>query len=258
MLILNNMNFDFLDQLIISQAAIPPVVMRIAGFFLVVQALLIVLQKKNDPHKAIWEDIQGVLLAGIVVFLFPEFIKFAELLVNSTAQIKANPQSMVADLMKTSFFGEETAEEESSGGNISSMVGMASAFMNGGVTNVGSYMFANNILKPLADIVNVLCFPTFMFIRAASLKIAYFVAPLVLMLGAFEPFRALWKHWFMIYFALLFAGPALVLANNFCEDCFTVYINMTDSPILGFLMIAMARFKIFQAVLDLCYRFFRV
>ena len=26
------------------------------------QALLIVLQKKNDPHKAIWEDIQGVLL----------------------------------------------------------------------------------------------------------------------------------------------------------------------------------------------------
>ena len=63
-------------------------------------------------------------------------------------------------------------------------------------------------------------------------------------------FRALWKHWFMIYFALLFAGPALILANNFCEDCFAVYINLTDSPILGFIMVALARFKIFQAVLD--------
>ena len=138
------------------------------------------------------------------------------------------------------------------------MVGMFTSFMNGGSANVGSFMFANYILKPLADIVNVLCFPTYMFIRAASLKIAYFVAPLVLVLGAFEPFRALWKHWFMIYFALLFAGPALILANNFCEDCFMVYINLTDSPILGFIMVALARFKIFQAVLDLCYRIFRV
>ena len=138
------------------------------------------------------------------------------------------------------------------------MVGMFTSFMNGGSANVGSFMFANYILKPLADIVNVLCFPTYMFIRAASLKIAYFVAPLVLVLGAFEPFRALWKHWFMIYFALLFAGPALILANNFCEDCFAVYINLTDSPILGFIMVALARFKIFQAVLDLCYRIFRV
>jgi len=218
-----------------------------------VQALLIVLQKKNDPHKAIWEDIQGVLLAGLVVFLFPEFIQFAELLVNSTAQITANPQSMIADLMQTTLLGEE-----SGGGFFSSITGMFTSFMNGGSANVGSFMIANYILKPLADIVNVLCFPTYMFIRAASLKIAYFVAPLVLVLGAFEPFRALWKHWFMIYFALLFAGPALVLANNFCEDCFAVYINLTDSPILGFIMVALARFKIFQAVLDLCYRIFRV
>lgn len=252
------MNLDFLDKLVISQATIPPVVSRIAGFFLLMQGLLIVLQKKNDPHKAIWEDIQGVLLAGLVVFLFPEFIKFAELLVNSMAQITANPQSMIADFMQTTLLGEEAAEEEASGGHFSSMFGMLTSFMSGGPTNVGSFMFANYILKPLADIVNVLCFPTFMFIRAASLKIAYFVAPLVLVLGAFKPFRALWEHWFMIYFALLFAGPALVLANNFCEDCFMVYINLTDSPILGFLMVAMARFKIFQAVLDLCYRIFRI
>ena len=60
------MNLDFLDQLVISQATIPPVVSRIAGFFLLVQALLIVLQKKNDPHKAIWEDIQGVLLLAML------------------------------------------------------------------------------------------------------------------------------------------------------------------------------------------------
>ena len=252
------MNLDFLDQLVISQATIPPVASRIAGFFLLMQAVLIVFQKKNDPHKAIWEDIQGVLLAGLVVFLFPEFIQFAELLVNSTARITANPQSMIADLMQTTLLGEEAVEEESAGGYFSSMVGMFTSFMNGGSANVGSFMFANYILKPLADIVNVLCFPTYMFIRAASLKIAYFVAPLVLVLGAFEPFRALWKHWFMIYFALLFAGPALILANNFCEDCFAVYINLTDSPILGFIMVALARFKIFQAVLDLCYRIFRV
>ena len=242
------MNLDFLDRLVISQATIPPVVSRIAGFFLLMQAVLIVFQKKNDPHKAIWEDIQGVLLAGLVVFLFPEFIQFAELLVNSTARITANPQSMIADLMQTTLLGEEAVEEESAGGYFSSMVGMFTSFMNGGSANVGSFMFANYILKPLAD----------MFIRAASLKIAYFVAPLVLVLGAFEPFRALWKHWFMIYFALLFAGPALILANNFCEDCFAVYINLTDSPILGFIMVALARFKIFQAVLDLCYRIFRV
>ena len=237
------MNLDFLDRLVISQATIPPVVSRIAGFFLLMQAVLIVFQKKNDPHKAIWEDIQGVLLAGLVVFLFPEFIQFAELLVNSTARITANPQSMIADLMQTTLLGEEAVEEESAGGYFSSMVGMFTSFMNGGSANVGSFMFANYILKPLADIVNVLCFPTYMFIRAASLKIAYFVAPLVLVLGAFE---------------LLFAGPALILANNFCEDCFAVYINLTDSPILGFIMVALARFKIFQAVLDLCYRIFRV
>ena len=252
------MNLDFLDQLVISQATIPSVVSRIAGFFLFLQALLIVLAKKNDPHKAIWEDIQGVLLAGLVVFLFPEFIQFAELLVNSMARITPNPQSMIAELMKTTLLGEEAVEEESGGGFFSSLAGVATAMMNGGSANITSFMIANYILKPLADIVNVLCFPTFMFIRAASLKIAYFVAPLVLVLGAFEPVRALWKHWFMIYFALLFAGPALVLANNFCEDCFAVYINFTNSPILGFLMIAMARFKIFQAVLDLCYRIFRV
>ena len=48
------MNLDFLDRLVISQAPIPPVVSRIAGFFLLMQAVLIVFQKKNDPHKAIW------------------------------------------------------------------------------------------------------------------------------------------------------------------------------------------------------------
>ncbi len=110
------MNLDFLDRLVISQATIPPVVSRIAGFFLLMQAVLIVFQKKNDPHKAIWEDIQGVLLAGLVVFLFPEFIQFAELLVNSTARITANPQSMIADLMQTTLLGEEAVEEESAGG----------------------------------------------------------------------------------------------------------------------------------------------
>ena len=134
------MNLDFLDQLVISQATIPPVVSRIAGFFLLVQALLIVLQKKNDPHKAIWEDIQGVLLAGLVVFLFPEFIQFAELLVNSTAQITANPQSMIADLMQTTLLGEEAVEEESGGGFFSSITGMFTSFMNGGSANVGSFM----------------------------------------------------------------------------------------------------------------------
>lgn len=252
------MNLDFLDQLVISQATIPPIASRIAAFFLVIQAILIVFRKKNDPHKAIWEDIQGVLLAGLVVFLFPEFIKFAELLVNSAAQVKANPQSTIAEFMQTSLAGSPVEEESFNDNYFSSWIGMATSFMNGGVANVGSFMFANYLLKPLADIVNVLCFPTYMFIRAASLKVAYFVAPLVLVLGAFEPFRALWKHWFMIYIALLFAGPALILANNFCEDCFTIYINMTNSPTLGFLMVALARFKIFQAVLDLCYRFFRV
>lgn len=252
------MSLDFLDQLVISQATIPPIASRIAGFFLIVQAALIVFRKKNDPHRAIWEDIQGVLLAGLVVFLFPEFIKFAELMVNSAIQVQSTPQSAIAEFMKTSLLGEEEAEADYSGNSVSSVIGMAGALLSGGPVNVGSYMLANYILKPLADIVNVLCFPTYMLIRAASLKVIYLVAPLVLMLGAFEPFRALWKHWFMIYFALLVAGPALTLANNFCEECFTVYINMTDSPILGFLTVALARFKIFQAVVDLCYRIFSV
>lgn len=249
----------FLDKLSITQATIPPEASRIAGFFLIVQAVLIFLQKKNDPHKAIWEDISGVLLAGLIVFLFPELIKFAELVVNAVVQVEDGTSTgLIAQAMKTDLLGSETAEEEPSAGT--SLIGWMLSFglnqVTGG-TQTGSYMFANYILKPLADIVNTLCFPTYMFIRGAGLKVAYLVAPLILMVGAFAPFRSLWKHWFMIYIALLVSGPALVLANNFCEEAFEVYIQLTDSPVLGFIMVALARFKIFQSVLDLSYRIFR-
>lgn len=119
-------------------------------------------------------------------------------------------------------------------------------------------MIASCILKPLADFVNTLCFPTYLIIRAVSLKIVYWVAPLVVVLGALKPFRSLWKHWLMIYAALLVAGPALFVANNFCEECFSLYVTASGSPILGFIVVALARFKAFQAVIDLCYRIFRV
>ena len=252
---------DFLEKLGTFSATIPPMASRLAGFFLVIQALLIVLQKKNDPHKAIWEDISGVLLAGLVVFLFPEFIKLADLAVTSACHVQGNPTSAVADYMRTSLYGEPEAAEEGAASGLSwfqtAALWVASSNVVG-VAKTTSYMFADNVLKPLADIINVLCFPTYLFIRAACLKVAYLVAPLVLVLGAFQPFRALWKHWFMIYFALLTALPALVLANNFCEDCFNLYITCTNSPTMGFFMVALARFKIFQAVMDLCYRIFRV
>lgn len=254
------MNFDFFNQLVVQHATIPSVVNRIAGFFLILQAVLIFLQKKNDPHKDVWEDISNVLLAGLVVFLFPEFVKFAELTVNALCATGEHMQkSMTMELMKVSLLGEEQPDSgtgESVG--MGFVLGLLAQSLHAGAGSSGSFVVANFLLKPLADIVNVLCFPTYMFIRAASLKVAYMMAPLVVMLGAFAPFRALWKHWFMIYFALLVSGPALVLANDFCEECFALYVSFSDSPILGFIMVALARFKIFQAVVDLCHRIFRV
>lgn len=253
------MNFDFFNQLVLQHATIPAAVNRIAGFFLVLQAVLIFLQKKNDPHKDVWEDISNVLLAGLVVFLFPEFVKFAELAVNALcATGEHTPESVTMELMKVSLLGEEPGSEAEDSVGMGFTLGLLVQSLHTGMGSSGSFAVANFLLKPLADIVNVLCFPAYMFIRAASLKVAYMTAPLVVMLGAFAPFRALWKHWFMIYFALLVSGPALVLANDFCEECFALYVSFSDSPILGFIMVALARFKIFQAVVDLCHRIFRI
>lgn len=249
------MGIDFINDLSVSQATIPAVVSRLAGFFVLMQGVLIVLQKKNNPQANIWEDIHGVLLAGMIVFLFPEIIKFIELMVNSLAHVDARHSSDILQYIKDSNITNNQAD----GG--SSFLEQATQVVVRTLTPIGgsaSYLFTENILKPLADLVNVLCFPTYWIIRACCLKIVYWIAPLVLVLGAIHPFRALWKQWFMVYIALLVSGPALILANDFCEECFNLYIRATSSPMLGFIMIALARFKVFQAVIDLCYRIFKV
>lgn len=249
----------FVDKLSISQASIPPVASRLAGFVLLVQAVVIFLQKKYDPHKPIWEEISGVLGAGLVVFLFPELIRFVEVLVNSAVPIvDGTAHGALSEHMRTSLLGDGAeVEETASGFDLNAWI-LKFVMMNQPGTSTGSYLIANHILKPLADIVNTLCFPTYMFIRGAGLRVCYLIAPFILMLGAFPPFRSLWKHWFMVYIALLVCGPALILANDFCEEAFAIYLECTDSPTLGFIMVALARFKIFQSVMDLSYRIFRV
>ncbi len=250
----------FVDKLSMNQASIPPAACRIAGFVLLVQAVVIFLQKKYDPHKSIWEELSGVLLAGLVVFLFPELIRFVEVSVNSAVPIVDRSGSeALRDYMQTSLLGSDAADaadDASSGFDFTAFL-LKFAMMNQPGTSTGSYLLANCILKPLADLINTLCFPTYMFIRGAGLRVCYLIAPLVLMMGAFPPFRALWKQWFIVYTALLISGPALILANNFCEEAFAIYLECTDSPTLGFIMVALARFKIFQSVMDLCYRIFR-
>lgn len=254
------MNINFIAELAECQVSIPPEASRIAGLFLILQATLIVFQKKNNPERGIWEDISGVLLAGLFVFLFPELVKFSQILFDSLsftsthidvssileAQQRYNEQ-LLAEYMELS--PDELTNEH------------FMAFWNTQYPNdqiSANFLLANWVLKPLADFINTLCFPTFWVIRAVSIRILIMLAPLILILGAFPSFRSLWKHWFLIYFALLASGPALIFANSFCEDCFTLYIKHTDSPILGFIMIALARFKAFQSVMDFCSRLFRV
>ncbi len=159
--------------------------------------------------------------------------------------------------MQNSLLGEGIEAEDASSGFDWNTLAVKFALMNQPGTSTGSYLIANYLLKPLADIVNTLCFPTYMFIRGAGLRVCYLIAPFVLMLGAFPPFRSLWKQWFAVYISLLVCGPALILANDFCEEAFAIYLECTDSPTLGFIMVALARFKIFQSIMDLSHRIFR-
>lgn len=248
------MAVDFIKDLSVYQATIPPDVFRIAGFFLAMLVILIIFRKKNDPFRDIWDDLSGVLLSGLVVYLFPEIIQFIEMLVSSVCHVDAENSSAILDYIKDTNATqvEEPSVLEDIGAWFLKMV------YGGAVGNPGSYFMATCILKPLADIVNTICFPTYMIIRAACLKVTYFVAPLVLMMGAIPSFQSLWKQWFMVYTALLVSGPALILANEFVENCFNLYIQSTGSPMLGFFIVAIARFKVFQATMDLCYRIFRV
>lgn len=248
------MDIDFVKSLSIYQATIPPDVFRIAAFFLAMQVILIIFRKKNDPSKDIWEDLAGVILNGLIVYMFPELIQFIEMLVNSVCSVDVGGGSAIQDYIKET--NTPQPEESSTLENIGTW--LLKMIYTPATGNSGSYALSTCLLKPLADIVNTICFPTYMIIRAGCLKVTYFVAPLVLMMGAIPSFESLWKQWFMVYTALLVSGPALIQANEFVEDCFNLYIQATGSPMLGFFIVAIARFKVFQAVMDLCYRFFRV
>lgn len=254
------MSLDFINELAISQATIPPIASRIAGFILVLEGALLLFQKKNNPRKEIWEDLSNVLLAGLVVFLFPEFIQLVEVTMNSISGIELRGDSPIMEYMKSTMTVDDDILSSGSDVNFPGSGGFlleAIFQMKASGANPVSYLLADYILKPLADFINILCFPTYWIIRAVSLKIIYWVAPLILILGALPPYRSLWKHWFMLYAALLATGPALILANNFCETSFELYIKASDSPLLGFIMIALARFKVFQAAMDLCYKIFK-
>ena len=221
------------------------------------QGGMIYLQKKNNPAKDIWEDLSWVFLGGLFVYLFPELIRFMETLVNALMPIELHADSAIAEFMKESNLGDGSVpppDSSTSFGNI-----LMNAFLKSGTgQNAAGYLIAQGVLKPFADLVNYLCFPTFLTIRAVGLKVIYWSAPLILVLGAMSPFRSLWKQWFMIYIALLACSPMLYVADSFCEECFRIYASDASSPILGFFMIAMARFKAYQSVMELSYKLFRM
>ncbi len=129
----------FVDRLSMSQASIPPVASRIAGFVLLVQAVVIFLQKKYDPHKSVWEEISGILLAGLVVFLFPELIQFVEVLVNSAVPIaSSDTHSLLAEQMQTSLLGAaDAAAEDASGFDFNTWI-LKIMMMNQPGTSTGS------------------------------------------------------------------------------------------------------------------------
>ena len=208
-------------------------------------------------RKDIWEDLSWVFLGGLFVYLFPELIRFMDTLVNALMPIELHADSAIAEFMKESNLGDGSVpppDSSTSFGNI-----LMNAFLKSRTgQNAAGYLIAQGVLKPFADLVNYLCFPTFLTIRAVGLKVIYWSAPLILVLGAMSPFRSLWKQWFMIYIALLACGPMLYVADSFCEECFRIYASDADWPILGFFMIAMARFKAYQSVMELSYKLFRM
>lgn len=239
------------------QVEIPPEVSRLAGFFVLLQGGMIYLQKKNNPMKDIWEDLSWVFLGGLFVYLFPELIRFVEAMVNALTPVELHAESAIKEFMKESNLGDGSIPKPDSSSSFLDI--LINAIIKGGTgQNAAGYLIAQGLLKPLADLVNYLCFPTFLTIRAVSLKVVYWSAPLILVLGAMPSFRSLWKQWFLTYIALLACGPALYVADGFCEECFRIFSSDMNSPILGFFMIAMARFKAYQGVMELCYRLFRM
>ena len=166
------MGFDFLTDLSNMQVEIPPEVSRLAGFFVLLQGGMIYLQKKNNPAKDIWEDLSWVLF----VYLFPELIRFMETLVNALMPIELHADSAIAEFMKESNLGDGSVpppDSSTSFGNI-----LMNAFLKSGTgQNAAGYLIAQGVLKPFADLVNYLCFPTFLTIRAVGLKVIYWSAP---------------------------------------------------------------------------------
>lgn len=171
------MGFDFLTDLSNMQVEIPPEVSRLAGFFVLLQGGMIYLQKKNNPAKDIWEDLSWVFLGGLFVYLFPELIRFMETLVNALMPIELHADSAIAEFMKESNLGDGSVpppDSSTSFGNI-----LMNAFLKSGTgQNAAGYLIAQGVLKPFADLVNYLCFPTFLTIRAVGLKVIYWSAPL--------------------------------------------------------------------------------
>ena len=161
------MGFDFLTDLSNMQVEIPPEVSRLAGFFVLLQGGMIYLQKKNNPAKDIWEDLSWVFLGGLFVYLFPELIRFMETLVNALMPIELHADSAIAEFMKESNLGDGSVpppDSSTSFGNI-----LMNAFLKSGTgQNAAGYLIAQGVLKPFADLVNYLCFPTFLTIRAVA------------------------------------------------------------------------------------------
>ena len=158
------MGFDFLTDLSNMQVEIPPEVSRLAGFFVLLQGGMIYLQKKNNPAKDIWEDLSWVFLGGLFVYLFPELIRFMETLVNALMPIELHADSAIAEFMKESNLGDGSVpppDSSTSFGNI-----LMNAFLKSGTgQNAAGYLIAQGVLKPFADLVNYLCFPTFLLER---------------------------------------------------------------------------------------------
>ena len=132
------------------------------------------------------------------------------------------------------------------------------AFLKSGTgQNAAGYLIAQGVLKPFADLVNYLCFPTFLTIRAvaegyllerpvdfgAGGHVAFPVALEAVVYDLYRP-AGLRPHVVCRGFLLRGMFQNLRFGRRFAHP--------------RFFMIAMARFKAYQSVMELSYKLFRM
>lgn len=130
----------------------------------------------------------------------------------------------------------------------------------GKVFNIFFWILA--LIKTLAWFVNILIAPVFFLERGMGLLIIKIFAPIVIALAALEPYRALAKKWFLTYIAIFLSGAAFLLANAFCDQFFSAMVSQYDlstnfdSQTMIFIVVALAKLKLYKASIQFTYKLF--